>query len=103
MEETYHRLGLKVRCKPMYEPSLCLSISNKRRLGFVTNALDTEVENPHRHDRSIKTFIMLLSKWKESKPHPRRVCRWREHCQCEDELPNYKEKAKDWERAQEKN
>lgn len=55
MEETYHRLGLKVRCKPMYEPSLC-------RLGSVMYGLDTEVDNPNRHDKSIKVFIMLLSK-----------------------------------------
>ena len=51
MEETYHRFS-GVRCKPKYEP-------NRGRLVLY---LDTEVENPHGHNRSIKVFIMLSSK-----------------------------------------
>ena len=62
MEETYHRLGLKVRCKPMYGAELVPFNSNKRRLGCVMYSPDAEVENPYRHDRSIMVFIMLLSK-----------------------------------------
>ena len=36
MEETYHRLGLKVRCKPMYGAELVPFNSDKSRLGCVT-------------------------------------------------------------------
>ena len=55
MEETYHRFS-GVRCKLKYGPGL-------RRLnrGRLVLYLDTEVENPHEHNRSIKVFIMLLA------------------------------------------
>jgi len=62
MEETDHRLGLKVRCKPMYGAELVPFNSNKSRLGCVMYSPDAEVENPHRHDGIIKAFIMLLLK-----------------------------------------